>query len=97
MTHKVVWDHHARNDLMRFIEYLEKDNPLTAMKVASSIIEAGNILAKLPKIGRPMNDSTGRREFYKNVNSLRYVLRYYVEQDSTIRILRIWHSSEVRK
>ena len=96
MPRQVVWAEAARSDLLQFVTHLEREYPMTAMKVALEIDESANKLAELPMLGVPMRDNSGRREFYTDVKTLRFVIRYHLGSDQTIRILRIWHASSPR-
>ena len=50
---KIVWSRHALRHLTRIRDYIEKDNPQAARKVAMRIVDGVEGLARQPHIGRP--------------------------------------------
>lgn len=82
----------AINDLTRLREFIAKNNPENAAKVAGKIIGAINNLTQSPQIGKRLES------FSKEVRELsvgRYVFRYLVEEEYVV-ILNIWHTKEIR-
>ena len=69
--------------------YIEQFNPKAAEAVAAHLLFAGDSLGHFPHRGRPV-PGTNMRELVANY---RYVIRYRVTRDGTVRILRVRHSS----
>jgi len=43
-----------------------------------------------------MSDNTGRRELFMPFGAGAYVLRYMLENNDTVVIIRVWHTKEDR-
>lgn len=93
---KVVWRERALADIARLYAFLnEKDNQ--AAKRAVKVIREGTLLLEsTPRIGRPMGDGTKRRELFLPFGSRFYVVRYFLESENIVIIVRVWHSKENR-
>jgi plasmid stabilization system protein ParE len=76
--------------------FIAKKNPAAASRVAGTILEGAEFLLTAPKAGRPMLDETRRREWFVPFGSSSYVLRYRIDNDHTVVIIRVWHSKEIR-
>ncbi|MGH7240265.1 MAG: type II toxin-antitoxin system RelE/ParE family toxin, partial [Candidatus Saccharimonadales bacterium] len=74
---------------------LDKDVE-AANKAASIILKGTNLLKVTPRIGRPMSDDSGRRELFLAFAAGAYVIRYKLETEAIVVIIRIWHSRENR-
>ena len=92
----VVWIPEALTDIARLHEFLQSKSPEAAAKAASIILEGAVQLRTLPHIGRPMPDETGRRELFVAFGAGAYVIRYIQQADSTVVVIRVWHSCENR-
>jgi plasmid stabilization system protein ParE len=58
---------------------------------------SGDLVAQgSPRLGRPMPDETGRRELFIAFGAGAYVLRYVLEGDDKIVVIRVRHSRESR-
>jgi plasmid stabilization system protein ParE len=90
------WLPAALDDLERPIDFLNEKSPTAANRVAAAILEGADLLLTEPRIGRPLPDSTGRRELIIPFAAGAYVLHYMLEGRKTIVILRVWHSREER-
>jgi plasmid stabilization system protein ParE len=93
---KVVWRERALEDIDRLYNFLFKNNKEAAAKAAQVVLRGSSLLGESPRLGRPMADSTGRRELFIPFGSGFYVLRYFLINDSVI-IVRVWHGRENRK
>lgn len=60
-------------------------------------MEAEELLKSFPCLGRPLADGSDRRELSLSFGAGSYVLRYMLEDEDTIIILRVWHSREERE
>jgi addiction module RelE/StbE family toxin len=88
-VHPVIWSPAAVAQLRAIRIYIEQFNPQAAEAVAVHLLSAGNSLEHFPHRGRPV-PGTNMRELVANY---RYVIRYRVTRDGTVRILRVRHSS----
>ena len=88
---KIFWKAPALFDLVDIREFIDKDNPSAAKRVAINIKESANKLAINPFIGR-IGTLDGTRELV--VTKLPYILVYQVDQDQ-IEILRVVHTSKL--
>lgn len=87
----IIWKAPALFDLVDIREFIDKNNPSAAKRVALSIIESANKLAINPFIGR-IGTLDETRELV--VTRLPYILVYQIEQDQ-IEILRVVHTSKL--
>ena len=93
---QVKWRARAVSDIERLHTFLyEKDNAV-ANKAAYVIFQGASLLETSPRIGRPMSDRTARRELFLAFGAGAYVLRYILEDDNTVVVIRVWHSKENR-
>lgn len=90
------WLPEALADLERLHGFLYDKNPPAAGRALAAILAGLNLLKQSPRLGRPMPDETGRREFLIPFASGAYVLRYKTEGENVAVILRVWHSKEDR-
>ena len=82
---KPVWASRARQDLREIILYIAEDSPQTAAIVNERILNAVDLLAKMPESGRP-GRVPGTRE--RVVGRTPFILIYIVES-AQVRILRV--------
>jgi plasmid stabilization system protein ParE len=59
-------------------------------------MEGAALLESFPYLGRSLDDETDRRDWPVNFGSGAYILRYRVDDDGVVVILRVWHSREQR-
>lgn len=90
------WLPGAVSDIERFYSFLEGKDADAAARAAACILKGSSLLKKSPRIGRPMPDETGRRELFVAFGAGAYVLRYMLEDDNTVVVIRVWHSRENR-
>ena len=81
----------ALEDLQRIRNHIGKENPEAASRVAIQIVAACDRLEYLPERGR-LGFIPNTREL---VSCWPYVIVYRII-DSTVEILRIWHSAQER-
>ena len=86
---RIRWTKKALDNLDSAIEYIAADNPTAAKKVAAKIWDCVQLLKAQPGLGRP-GRVEGTRELL--VSGLPYIIPY-LEQNGTIVILRIMHTS----
>ncbi|MFC3127557.1 type II toxin-antitoxin system RelE/ParE family toxin [Pseudoroseomonas globiformis] len=94
---RLTWLPEALGDLARLLAFLQEKNPQAAMRAAKAIARAADRLAASEGLGRPMADGTGRRELFIPFASNAYVLRYRLEEDASVVIIRVWHGREGRE
>jgi len=89
-VHRIEWSRPALNDLISAGEYIAKDNPGAAKRMADRVQEAVENLIDNPSIGKP-----GRlertREFV--VTGTPFIVVYWLKE-GTIQILRILHHAQ---
>ncbi|MCC6628592.1 MAG: type II toxin-antitoxin system RelE/ParE family toxin [Chloroflexi bacterium] len=90
------WLPPALDDIERLIDFLHDKNSAAASRAAAAILDGAESLLTLPRRGRPLPDTTGRRELVVPFAGGAYVLHYMLDDDETIVILRVWHSREDR-
>jgi plasmid stabilization system protein ParE len=93
---KVEWLPEALADIERLHHFLHGKNQDAAARAASTILEGATLLETAPDLGRPMADGTRRRELFVAFASGAYVLRYILDDEGTVVIIRVWHSREDR-
>ena len=93
----VEWLTQALADVDRLYNFLEDKNPEIAKRAAARIKHGALLLEDSPHIGRPIADETNRRELYIAFGAGAYVLRYRLENDNTVVVIRVWHSRENRQ
>ena len=92
----IRWLPEAFDDLKRLIAFLHAKSPAAAARAASAIRDGADLLASSSAIGRPMDDDTLRREWVVPFAAGAYVLRYKIDADNAVVIIRVWHSKERR-
>lgn len=90
------WRPRAIVDIERLHVFLNKKDSTAARQAAYAIFKAIALLETTPRIGRPMPDDTRRRELIVPFGTGAYVLRYVLEADNTVVVVRVWHSKENR-
>ncbi|MFZ0241169.1 MAG: type II toxin-antitoxin system RelE/ParE family toxin [Desulfobacterales bacterium] len=89
---KLVFSRAAVNDLARLREFIARQYPDAAQRIAQRLRGAIQGLVSTPQIGRPVADLSGEvRELIFG----KYVIRYKIKQPQLF-ILRIWHGKEER-
>lgn len=92
----MIWLPEALADVERLYEFLREKNPTAAARAAQTIGEGARLLENAPQAGRPLNDDTGRRELFLSFGAGAYVLRYKLNNQGAVVIIRVWHSKERR-
>jgi plasmid stabilization system protein ParE len=92
---RLVWLPEAQTDVRRLYDFLLAEAPSAAERAIRAIqLGAGKVL-EFPRIGRPMEDETERRELFIPFGAGAYVLRYRIHADAIV-IVRVWHSRQER-
>ncbi len=93
---KIRWLPEALKDIERLHKFLYQKDSEAAGRAARCILEGTKILEESPRLGRPMPDETGRHELFVAFGAGAYVIRYMLETDNTVIIIRVWRSRENR-
>ena len=93
---EVKWLPEAVEDVGRLHAFLLDKDQQAAARAAQCILDGTRQLEKFPKIGRPMDDESGRRELFVAFGAGAYVLRYRLDPGEAVVVIRVWHSREIR-
>ena len=88
---QVRWSIPAAEDLENICEWLERDNPEAARRVARTIYDECARLKDFPNLGRASRRMAGRREL--TFAPLPYIVVYLVKPDA-VEISRIFHGAQ---
>ncbi|WP_058187616.1 type II toxin-antitoxin system RelE/ParE family toxin [Terracidiphilus gabretensis] len=88
---QVRWSVPAAEDLERICEWIERDSPEAARRVAQTIYHECARLKDFPYLGRASRRMEGRREL--TFTPLPYIAVYQVKQDA-VEISRIFHGAQ---
>lgn len=86
---QVRWTRRALDNLDAAVEYIAAESPAAARDIAQRIWDSTQLLASQPGMGR-LGRVTGTRELL--IRGLPFIVPY-VEQNGSIVILRIMHTS----
>ncbi|MGY5803155.1 type II toxin-antitoxin system RelE/ParE family toxin [Rhizobium sp. LEGMi12c] len=87
------WTSKALSDLTRLYEFLAAVNKPAAVRAVQSLTKAPTILLANPRIGETLFEFEPRE--VRRLLVGHYEIRYEIQQ-STIYILRLWHTREDR-
>jgi plasmid stabilization system protein ParE len=88
---EVRWSFPAAEDLERICEWIERDNPEAARRVARTIYDKCTLLRNSPDLGRASLRMAGRREL--TFAPLPYIVVYQITPKA-IQISRIFHGAQ---
>jgi toxin ParE1/3/4 len=88
---EIRWSEPAADDLERICEWIERDNPEAARRVAATIYNGVGKLREFPVKGRASSRLEGRRELV--FLPLPYIAVYQIKQNH-IEISRIFHGAQ---
>lgn len=91
----IAYTDEAIKDLQRLREFIARNNPVAANRIASNLVSRVKLLAEFPEIGTPVSKAPNP-ESIRDMFFDRYVVRYSVHSDTVI-ILRMWHGLESKK
>ena len=86
----IVWSPRAVQHLVHFREYIARDNPDAANRIAGTPLQAVERLAELPNLGRP-GRVAGTRELV--VPTTPYVIPYRVRGDR-LEVVAVFHARQ---
>jgi len=90
---KISWSNKALSDLVRLYEFLASVNKPAATRIVQNLASAPNLLPSKPRIGERLEEFDPRE--VRKMLIQHYEMRYEI-QESTIYILRLWHTRENR-
>jgi plasmid stabilization system protein ParE len=90
---ELKWTSKALSDLARLYEFLASVNQPAAARAVQSVIKAPTALLINPRIGEQLFEFEPRE--IRKILVGNYELRYEI-QESTIYVLRLWHTREHR-
>jgi toxin ParE1/3/4 len=88
---EVRWSLPAADDLERICEWIERNNPEAARRVARTIYDGCARLKDFPNLGRASRRMAGRLEL--TFAPLPYIVVYQVRSD-TVEISRVFHGAQ---
>jgi toxin ParE1/3/4 len=88
---EVRWSMPAAEDLEQICEWIQRDNPEAACRVARTIYDECARLKNFPHLGRPSRRMAGRREL--TFAPLPHIVVYQVKPEA-IEISRIFHGAQ---
>jgi plasmid stabilization system protein ParE len=81
----------ALEDLERLHEFVAEKNPAAADRIRNQLLDTFQTLLKQPMGGKPVKSLPVRQWVAGD-----YVIRYLVENEQNLIIVRIWHGREDR-
>ena len=90
---QIKWTSKAQSDLARLYEFLAPVNKPAAVRAVQALVAAPTTLLKHPRIGEKLEEFEPRE--VRRILVGQYEMRYEI-QESTIYLLRLWHTREDR-
>lgn len=90
---EVKWTSKAQSDLARLYEFLALVNKPAAIRAVQALTSTPTTLLTNPRIGEKLEEFEPRE--IRRILVGKYELRYEI-QESTIYLLRLWHTREDR-
>ena len=94
---RVSWHQGALDDVEHLYNFLWEKSPKAAERSAQTIFEGVKLLETSPRLGRPVQDETERRELVLPFGASAYIVSYMLQDEETVIILQVWHSRESRR
>jgi len=85
----VVWLERSAIDIARLGNFLSDKDTQAAQRALQVIYGGGELLSIHPKIGRPLDDGSYKRELFLAFGSGFYVIRYFLDTNNTVVIVRV--------
>ena len=83
-------------DLKRLYDFIAAKNPLSARKMAIEIQENTEKLKLFPHVGLPVTHAENTK-IIRDLYIGNYTLRYLIDNNDIVYVLRIWHNKETEK
>ncbi|MFM9969238.1 MAG: type II toxin-antitoxin system RelE/ParE family toxin [Burkholderiales bacterium] len=90
---ELKWTSKALSDLVRLYDFLSPVNKLAAARAVKALASVPTSLLANPRIGEKLDEFDARE--VRRILVGKYEIRYEI-QDSTIYVLRLWHTREDR-
>ena len=90
---ELKWARQALSDLTRLYEFLSAVDPQAAARTVQALTTAPTTLLNNPRIGEQLFEFESRE--VRRIIFGRYEMRYEI-RESTIYVLRLWHTREDR-
>jgi plasmid stabilization system protein ParE len=90
---QIKWTSKAQSDLARLYEFLAPVNQPAAVRAVQALVAAPSTLLEHPRIGERLEEFEPRE--VRRILVGKYEMRYEI-QESTIYLLRLWHTREDR-
>ena len=90
---RLKWTSKALSDLVRLYEFLAPINKPAAARTVQSLTAAPSRLLEQPRIGERLHEFEPRE--VRRILVAHYEIRYEI-QDTTIYVVRLWHTREDR-
>lgn len=90
---QLKWTSKAQSDLARLYEFLALVNKPAAIRAVQALVSAPTTLLANPRIGEKLEEFEPRE--VRRILVGKYEIRYEI-QESTIYLLRLWHTREDR-
>jgi plasmid stabilization system protein ParE len=90
---RLKWTSKALSDLVRLYEFLAPINKPAAARTVQSLTAAPSRLLEQPRIGERLHEFEPRE--VRRILVGHYEIRYEI-QDTTIYVVRLWHTREDR-
>ena len=90
---ELMWTGKALSDLARLYDFLAPVNKRAAVRTVQSLTAAPARLLEQPRIGAKLDEFEPRE--VRRILAGHYEMRYEI-QESTIYVLRLWHTREDR-
>lgn len=90
MGFKVILTQAALNDLEEISDYISRDNPRAAQRVATDLLSRAESLSEMPRRGKAMRGRAGVRRLVRNP----YLIVYRIDEVTrAVMVLRFWHGA----
>lgn len=70
---------------------------MAGREAAARILEAVDVLSQFPLAGKRLADDDERREVFVAHGAGAYVLRYRMDAESSVVVIRVYHSRQIRQ
>ena len=87
------WLPESLQDIERLHAFVAEKSPEAAARVAASILAGAEALLANPELGRARG---AMREWLVRFGASHYVLRYRLDLNGDIIVIRVWHEREAR-
>lgn len=91
----VILTEEARGDVVRLRSFLREKSPQAALRLGNVLADTFDVLARSPRLGRPITSVLGLHRLVVPFGAGGYVLHYrYLSDSDGLHVLRIRHTRE---